>query len=87
MLTLFRLCSLGGYITLLFNESQLHIALDVVEVDSYADAVLGGSCEGAAPRVAVNSFAMVSFRLTPPPPFVSNGQHLPYPLPPLRRLT
>ena len=25
---------------------------------------------------------MVSFRLTPPPPFVSNGQHLPYPLPP-----
>ena len=24
---------------------------------------------------------------TPPPPSVSNGQHLPYPLPPLRRLT
>jgi len=33
------------------------------------------------------SSAMVSIWLTPPPPFVSNRQHLPDPLPPLRRLT
>ena len=33
------------------------------------------------------SSAMVSIWLTPPPPLVSNRQHLAYPLPPLRRLT